>query len=188
MHCKDYLRETAEIAFEMDSVVLEAMATEIHKIRENKGRLFIIGMGGSLANAIHMAADMRKLCGVDAHSPSNIAELTARANDEGLDTIFTGWLSDIDASDGLMVLSVGGGTALISRSITDAVKLAKAMHATILGVVGPKGGITHELGNCVLRIPVSNSQRLTPHTEAFQAVAWHCLVSHPLLQRNKTTW
>lgn len=187
MHCRDYLRETSEIALSLDEVVLEAMTTELSRVKENEGRVFIIGMGGSLANAIHMAADLRKLCDIDAHAPSNIAELTARANDEGLDTIFTGWLHDIAPNDALFVLSVGGGTDAISTGITQAVKYAKARGARILGVVGPSGGATYKLGDCVMRIPVYGN-RITPHTEAYQAVVWHALVSHPLLQRNKTTW
>lgn len=171
----------------LDEIVVEAMATELSKVQYNEGRVFIIGMGGSLANAVHMAADLRKLCEIDARALCNIAELTARANDEGLDTIFTGWLHDIAPNDALFVLSVGGGTEVISTGITQAVKYAKARHAKILGIVGPSGGITYKLGDCVLRIPAPK-ERITPHTEAFQAVAWHALVSHPLLQRKATTW
>ena len=186
MHCRDYLKTTAEIALSIDPVVLESIASDLYRVRHDRGRVFIIGLGGSLANAIHMAADLRKLCEIDAFAPDNIAELTARANDEGLDTIFTGWLRSLTPHDCLFVLSVGGGTENVSKAITGAVKKAKAEKATILGIVGPIGGVTAQLGDCILRIPASSG--VTPHTEAFQAVAWHCLVSHPLLQKNKTTW
>ena len=189
MHCRDYLKTTADIALALDPSIIEAMAHELYRIRYNEGRVFVIGMGGSLANAIHMAADLRKLCNMDAHALSNVAELTARANDEGLDTIFTGWLRDIGPIDALFVLSVGGGTKNVSTSISKAVKYAKAHEASILGIVGPGGGTTYELGNFVLRIPVGETSKgITPHTEAFQAVTWHCLVSHPLLQRVATKW
>ena len=187
MHCRDFLRETSAIALSLDDIVIEAMATELSRVKQNDGRVFIIGMGGSLANAIHMAADLRKLCDIEAYAPSNIAELTARANDEGLDTIFTGWLRNIAPMDALMVLSVGGGTESVSKAITEAVKKAKQAGASILGIVGPRGGATYELGNYVIRIPAP-VERVTPHTEAFQAVVWHALVSHPLLQRAATTW
>ena len=187
MHCRDFLRETSAIALSLDDIVIEAMATELSKVKQNDGRVLIIGMGGSLANAIHMAADLRKLCDIEAYAPSNIAELTARANDEGLDTIFTGWLRNIAPMDALMVLSVGGGTESVSKAITEAVKKAKQAGASILGIVGPRGGATYELGNYVIRIPAP-VERVTPHTEAFQAVVWHALVSHPLLQRAATTW
>ena len=187
LHCRDYLKTTADIALALDPSIIEAMAHELYRIRYNEGRVFVIGMGGSLANAIHMAADLRKLCNIDAHALSNIAELTARANDEGLDTIFTGWLRDIGPIDALMVLSVGGGTESVSKAITEAVKKAKQAEASVLGIVGPRGGATYELGNCVIRIPAPE-ERITPHTEAFQAVVWHCLVSHPLLQMAATKW
>lgn len=186
MHCRDYLKHTAEIALSIDAVVLESMASDLYRVRHDRGRVFIIGMGGSLANAIHMAADLRKLCEIDAFAPDNIAELTARANDEGLDTIFTGWLRNLTPHDCLFVLSVGGGTENVSKAITEAVKKAKTEKASVLGIVGPIGGITAQLGDCVLRIPADRG--ITPHTEAFQAVAWHCLVSHPLLQKNATKW
>jgi D-sedoheptulose 7-phosphate isomerase len=186
MHCREYLVETAAIARSIDPILVEALAVELYKVRQNEGRVYVIGLGGSMANAIHMTADLRKLCEIDAHCLSNIAELTARANDEGLDTIFTGWLTDIGPNDALFVLSVGGGTQEVSKSITDAVMYARAMSATVLGIVGPNGGATARFGTCVLTIPAN--ELVTPHTEAFQAVIWHCLVSHPTLQRNATKW
>lgn len=186
MHARAYLRTTAEIALQIDPLEVEAMANELYRVRSNFGRVFVIGVGGSLANAIHMVADLRKLCDIDAYAPDNIAELTARANDEGLYTIFTGWLRSLTQNDCLFVLSVGGGTETVSQAITHAVYKAKAAQASVLGIVGPVGGATHERGDAVIRIPVSDS--VTPHTEAFQAVIWHCLVSHPILQKRATKW
>lgn len=151
-----------------------------------KGKLYIIGLGGSLANAIHMAADFRKLCDIDAEAFDNIAELTARMNDEGQETIFDGWLAHTTPDDILFVLSVGGGTNDVSKSICRACDRALYNGTPIFGIVGPKGGHTAEVGEIVIRIPAQKN--ITPHTEAFQAVIWHLLVSHPLLQKNKTKW
>ena len=186
MHCRDYLRTTAEIALKLDPLEVEAQANELYRVRANFGRVFVIGLGGSLANAIHMAADLRKLCEIDAYSPDNIAELTARANDEGLPTIFTGWLRGMTENDCLFVLSVGGGTDTVSQAITEAVLKAKATKASVLGIVGHNGGETYKHGDAVIRIPAILD--MTPHTEAFQAVLWHCLVSHPILQKRPTKW
>ena len=139
-----------------------------------------------MANSIHMAADFRKLCNINAFAFDNIAELTARANDEGLENIFTGWLSNIGKDDALFVLSVGGGTLRVSLSIVNAIDHAQSCGAKIFGIVGPNGGYTWTRGDVVIRIPATKN--ITPHTEAFQAVIWHALVSHPLLQRNATKW
>jgi len=187
MHAKDYMKETAFAAASIDSLVIEAMATEIARVRHNQGKVYVIGIGGSLANAIHMTADLRRLCDVDAYSPSNISELTAAANDEGWEHIFDGFLKRIDNYDCLFVLSVGGGTETVSKAVTKAVKSAKGVGASVLGIVGPDGGITAQMGDVVLCVPCSGP-RITPHTEAFQAVIWHALVSHPLLQRKATKW
>lgn len=186
MHCRDYLRTTAHISLSVDAVVVEAMVNEIARIRRDKARLYIVGLGGSAANAIHMAADLRKLCEVDAEAMDNIAELTARANDEGWPTIFSGWLQNIGTKDCLFVLSVGGGTDTVSKPLVAAIDHAKARGASIMGIVGPVGGYTAKHGNLVLRIPAAT--HITPHTEAFQAVVWHCMVSHPVLQLRATTW
>jgi D-sedoheptulose 7-phosphate isomerase len=187
MHCADYLAEVVRIAAEIDPMHIEVLANELAGIRTTRGRVFIIGLGGSAANATHMASDLRKLCDIDAHSFDNHAELTARANDEGWETIFTGWLRLIDSDDALVVLSVGGGTETVSAPIVSAVMFAKDRGALILGIVGPLGGYTALKANHVLRIPAPR-ERITPHTEAFQAVVWHCLVSHPLLQKKATKW
>jgi D-sedoheptulose 7-phosphate isomerase len=188
MHCEDYLKEVIRIAAEIDPIQVEALATELAGTRTMRGKVYIIGIGGSAANAMHMAADLRKLCEIDAYSMDNIAELTARTNDEGFDTIFTGWLwNRIDEDDILLVLSVGGGTEKVSSAIVNAIKFAKERFAMVLGIVGPHGGYTAAHADHCLRIPAP-SARITPHTEAFQAVLWHCLVSHPLLQKRSTKW
>ena len=132
-----------------------------------------------------MAADLRKLCEVDAEAFDNIAELTARANDEGMETIFTDWLRRATKDDALVVLSVGGGTPGVSPAI---VRAARGFPGAIFGIVGPDGGYTREKADICIRIPVKEAAWITPQTEAFQAIVWHCLVSHPLLQKNKTTW
>ena len=183
MHASQYLKETAEIAAAIDPEQIEAMARALAQV---EGRIYCIGLGGSLANAIHMAADLRKLCHLDAHAP-NLAEMSAWANDAGPEYQFAGLLGQIRAWDALFVLSVGGGTAEVSPAIVSAVRRAKHDKALVFGIVGPNGGTTAELGDYVIKIPAP-SGRVTPHTEAFQAVIWHCLVSHPLLQKAKTKW
>jgi D-sedoheptulose 7-phosphate isomerase len=150
-----------------------------------KGKLYIVGLGGSLANAVHMAADLRKLCNINAEAFDNISEITARANDEGMDTIFVDWVKDSNVWDKLMVLSVGGGTPDVSGAICKAIDAFKGQ---ILGIVGPNGGYTAQKASICVRVPVENMERVTPHTEAFQGVIWHLLVSHPLLQKHKTKW
>ena len=183
MHSIRYLAETVVIAQQIDPIEIEAMATELHKL---KGKLYIVGLGGSMANALHMAADLTKLCKIDAEAFCNIAELTARANDDGFETIFSGWLARMGKGDCLFVLSVGGGAGGISAAITASILHAKRVGARILGIVGPNGGDTAKNGDCVIRIPATD--RITPHTEAFQAVIWHALICHPLLQKSAMVW
>ena len=176
------MTEAAIICQRISHADIERMAESLSRMR---GKLYIIGMGGSLANAIHMAADLRKLCNLNAEAFDNIAEITARANDEGVETIFTEWVKDSNAWDKLLVLSVGGGTSLVSKAIVNAIDAFKGQ---VLGIVGPHGGYTAEKASICIRVPVENGKHTTPHTEAFQAVVWHCLVSHPLLQKNATKW
>jgi D-sedoheptulose 7-phosphate isomerase len=184
-HSQTYLAETADIAEFLVPFDIENMAQALSDV---KGRIFLIGLGGSAANCIHMAADLRKLCNIDAYALDNIAELTARANDEGFESIFSGWLSRIGKDDALFVLSVGGGTSTVSNAICKAIDHAKARGAKVFGIVGPHGGYTAEHGDLVIKVPVANQKHVTPHTEAFQAVLWHLLVSHPLLQKSATKW
>jgi D-sedoheptulose 7-phosphate isomerase len=169
------------------------MALALASLRDNGGRLFFIGAGGSAANCGHAVNDFRKLCGIECYAPTdNVSELTARTNDEGWDTVFAAWLatSRLGNKDGLFVFSVGGGDLErnVSPNIVRALDLAKQRGAKIFGVVGRDGGYTKKAGDHVVVIPTVDPALVTPHTEAFQAVVWHCLVSHPALQRNPTKW
>lgn len=184
MHAETYLKETAAICAAIDPAEIERMAQALSEV---KGRVYMVGLGGSLANCMHMAADLRKLCKIDAVAPDNLAELTAWANDEGWPALFHGYLSWMTANDALFVLSVGGGTSTVSSPIAVVVRALHAQGIPIFGIVGPDGGETAKLGGYVIRIPAPEG-RVTPHTEAFQAVIWHALCSHPLLQKRATKW
>lgn len=192
-HATKYLAELCEIARLLSSETIEALAVELGQLRDRGGRLFIVGVGGSAANSGHAVNDFRKLCGIEAYAPTdNVSELSARTNDEGWHTVFSEWLkvSRIGANDALLVLSVGGGALQrnVSPNIVAAVDEAKARGARVLGIVGRDGGYTKQAGDVVVVIPTVEETRITPHAEAFQAVIWHCLVSHPGLQRNATKW
>lgn len=183
MHSREFLTDVASIANALPEESIEAMASAL---AARNGRVYIIGLGGSLANAIHMAADLRKLCEVDATAFDNIAEITARANDDGLATLYDFWLTQAKNSDILFVLSVGGGTSEVSPAIVNAVS---RFPGKVFGIVGPIGGYTALNSDIVIRVPTNaNMKWQTPLTEAFQAVIWHCIVSHPVLQKNKTKW
>jgi D-sedoheptulose 7-phosphate isomerase len=167
--------------------MIEKMVSDLVALRERKGRLWLAGLGGSAANASHAANDFRKLCGIEAYClTDNVSELTARANDEGWAEAFS--LDYAKEGDALLVFSVGGGTENVSKPITTALEIAVARGMRILGVVGRNGGQTLEVGDSVVVVPTVDSAHITPHTEAFQAVVWHCLVSHPSLQRRPTKW
>ena len=186
MHTEDYLRETAEIARLIPAEQVEKLVAELKALRDRGGRLFLVGLGGSAANCSHAVNDFRRLCGIKATTPvDNVAQLTATANDEGWDSIFAERLSFWDA---LMVLSVGGGTEKVSYPIVKAIQLAKNFRVPILGIVGRDGGIAKAEGDCVIVVPTVNSKHVTPHTEAFQMVLLHCIVSHPDLQIHATKW
>ena len=176
------MEEAAEIARQIDHDAIDRLAARLSLLR---GRCYIIGIGGSMANAIHMAADLGKLCNIDAQAFSNVAELSARANDEGWHSIFDGFLQHATKADALFVLSVGGGTKNVSLPISLAVD---AFPGSVFGIVGPNGGQTAHRADICIKVPVENSKHVTPHTEAFQAVIWHALVSHPLLQKRSTKW
>lgn len=184
-HVIKFMMEASEICRKVDWLAIETMAAALSKV---EGRVYMVGLGGSLANCIHMAADLRKLCDIDAVAPDNIAELTAWANDEGWDHVFDGYLRHFTSKDALFVLSVGGGANEASVAICFALGLANHAEAKVFGIVGPVGGHTAVHGDYVIKIPVDNPKHVTPHTEAFQAVIWHCLVSHPLLQKRATKW
>jgi len=191
-HAQTYLNQVRQIAAALDHEVIEKMAGELADLRERGGRLFLLGVGGSAANCSHAVNDFRKLAGIEAYSPcDNVAELTARTNDEGWPTIFEAWLrtSKAGAKDAVLVFSVGGGDAErnVSHNLVRALDEAKRRGTRILGIVGRDGGHTRKVGDVVVVVPTIEAASVTPHAEAFQAVIWHCLVSHPrvMLQANK---
>ncbi|NTW99379.1 MAG: SIS domain-containing protein [Geobacteraceae bacterium] len=163
------------------------------KIRKDGGRLFILGVGGSAANASHAVNDFRKITGIEAYAPTdNVSELTARTNDEGWASVFKSWLegSHLRKEDGLLILSVGGGSLEknISPNLVTAIQFAKTIGVRVIGIIGRDGGFTAQTADVSILIPVVNSDNVTPHTEAFQSVITHLIVSHPLLKINKTKW
>jgi len=192
-HAETYLTQVGEISRLIDPRAVEDLARELAELRARGGRLFLLGVGGSAANSSHAVNDFRKLCGIEAYTPAdNVSELTARTNDEGWDTVFAAWLrtSRAGANDAVFVLSVGGGDVErnISANIVQALDEAKTRGLKIFGVVGRDGGYTKKVGEHVVVIPTVDPAHVTPHTEAFQAVIWHCLVSHPKLRLQPTKW
>lgn len=188
-----YLAQAAEICSQIDPATVDAMAAGIAAVRERGGRLFILGVGGSAGNAGHAVNDFRKLCNVEAYAPTdNVSELTARTNDEGWETVFAGWLAGSRANekDGILVFSVGGGNAEanVSMNLVHALKLARERGLSVYGVVGRDGGHTATVADHAVIVPTLDAGLVTPHAEAFQAVVWHCLVSHPSLKQNATKW
>lgn len=192
-HSRDFLAEVGKICSTVDVEIVEKLADELVALRERQGRLFLLGVGGSAGNCSHAVNDFRKLCGIEAYTPiDNVSELTARTNDEGFDTVFTGWLdvSRISKTDALLIYSVGGGDAErnVSVNLMRAIDLAKARGAKVFGIVGRKSGYTAKQGDVVVVIPEVNPARVTPLSEGMQAIIWHCLVSHPNLQVRRTKW
>lgn len=177
----------------LDINTIESMVDQINDIREKKGRIFFIGVGGSAANCSHAVNDFRKLCNIECYAPTdNVSELTARINDDGWNESISSWLevSNLSADDALMIFSVGGGSIEknVSMNLIQAIKFAKNKKSKVFGIVGPNGGYTKEKGDCVIVIPIQDNNLITPVTESFQAIVWHCLVSHPKLQLNSTKW
>jgi D-sedoheptulose 7-phosphate isomerase len=188
-----FLAEAAQIAQQLDTGALEALASELAALRARGGRLFVLGVGGSAGNASHAANDFRKLAAIETYAPTdNASELTARANDEGWETVFVGYLrgSRLSSADALLVLSVGGGDLErnISPNLVRAVQYAQQVGARVLGIVGRTQGYTAQVADACVVVPSVNPAHLTPHAESFQAVVWHLLVSHPLLKAGPTTW
>jgi len=183
----DYLREVAEVAAQLDRRAIEKMVDWLVDIRGIGGRLFILGVGGSAANASHAVNDFRMLAGLEAYAPTdNVAELTARINDQGWESAYVNWLiaSHLGPRDGVLIFSVGGGTLPgVSLPLVHAVKYAHRIQARIAGLVGRDGGVTAKHADVCVIVPTVHPDRITPHTEAFQAVLWHLLVSHPRLRR-----
>lgn len=192
-HAARFLAEVAELARELDTGAIEAVARELLQARERGGRVFVLGVGGSAANASHFVNDLRKLCDIEAYAPTdNVAELTARTNDEGWHSSLSGYLevSRLGAKDLLFVLSVGGGDLArgISPNLCRALELGSEVGARIAGVVGRDGGHTGRVAHACVVVPALVPERVTPHVEAYQGVLMHLLVSHPLLQRAPAKW
>src|SRR5208282_2318619 len=192
-YTSQHLAETAEIVQKLDPETLDNMVDLLADVRNRGGRLFFLGVGGSAANASHAVNDFRKICGFECYAPTdNVSELTARTNDEGWATVFSEWLkgSRINAKDGLLVFSVGGGNLEknVSPNLVSAIQLAKKAGASVVGVVGRDGGYTAKEATVCVLVPTVNPAHVTPHSEAFQAVIWHLFVSHPRLKVAQTKW
>jgi D-sedoheptulose 7-phosphate isomerase len=192
-YSKQHLRETAEIVSKLDPALCEKAVELLAAVRERGGRLFILGVGGSAANASHAANDFRKLAGIESYAPTdNVSELTARTNDDGWHSVFAEWLkgSRLNQNDAVLVLSVGGGNLEknVSPNLVAALQLAKQRGSAILGIVGRDGGFTAQVADVAVVIPAVNVANITPHTEAFQGVVWHLWVSHPTLKIAETKW
>jgi D-sedoheptulose 7-phosphate isomerase len=188
-----FLDEVRQVTAQLNADAIEKCADELARVRERGGRLFILGVGGSAGNAGHAVNDFRKICGFEAYAPTdNVSELTARTNDEGWATIFSEWLkgSRLGAKDGLLIFSVGGGNLEknVSPNLVSAIQLAKKAGASVIGIVGRDGGYTAKEATACVIVPTVNPTHVTPHSEAFQAVIWHLLVSHPKLKVAQTKW
>ena len=192
-YSKQHLDESIEITRAIDPEIIEKIVDLLADVKSKGGRLFVLGVGGSAANAGHAVNDFRKLAGIETYAPTdNVAELTARTNDEGWQTVFSGWLkvSKLSAKDCLFVLSVGGGNKEknVSPNLIEAIDLAKEVGARVTGIVGRDGGYTAQNADICLVVPTVNSGTVTPHSESFQTVIWHLMVSHPKLKSNPTKW
>ena len=192
-YSQQHLNESIEIIQKMDVAAIEKMADLLAKVKQDGGRIFFLGVGGSAGNCSHAVNDFRKIVGIESYAPTdNVSELTARTNDEGWPTIFVEWLkvSKLSPKDMLFIFSVGGGNLEknISPNLVEALKLAKSVGSKVVGVVGRDGGYTAKVADACVIIPTVNPENVTPHSEAFQAVVWHLLVSHPKLKANQTKW
>jgi D-sedoheptulose 7-phosphate isomerase len=192
-YSQQHVKEAISILNTLDVEAIEKMAELLATVKADQGRLFFLGVGGSAGNCSHAVNDFRKIVGIESYAPTdNVSELTARTNDEGWPTIFVEWLkiSHLGPKDALFILSVGGGDLEknISPNLVEALKLAKTVGAKITGIVGRDGGYTAKVADVCVIIPTVNPETITPHSEAFQAVVWHLLVSHPKLKANATKW
>jgi len=192
-YARQHLDETVKIIHEIDVDSIERVADLLAEVKNSQGRIFFLGVGGSAGNCSHAVNDFRKIVGIESYAPTdNVSELTARINDEGWSSIFVEWLktSRLNKKDALFILSVGGGSLEknISPNLVEALKFAKEVNAKVVGVVGRDGGYTRQAADACVVIPTVNAETITPHTEAFQAVVWHLLVSHPKLKAYETKW
>jgi D-sedoheptulose 7-phosphate isomerase len=188
-----HLQEAAEILQRLDTVAIETIAAILADIKASSGRVFFLGVGGSAANCSHAVNDFRKLAGIECYAPTdNVSELTARINDDGWESTFVEWLkvSRLNNKDALFILSVGGGDVYrnVSPNLVAAARHAKLVGARVIGILGRDGGYTAQIADAVVIVPTVNALTVTPHSEAFQAVIWHLLVSHPRLKVNETKW
>lgn len=192
-YAQQHIQETIQILQQIDTNKLEQMAQGLADLRTRGGRLFVLGVGGSAGNASHAVNDFRKIAGIESYAPTdNVSELTARTNDDGWESVFAGWLeiSRLNKNDAIFVFSVGGGNLEknISPNLVRAIDYAGKMGATIFGIIGRDGGYTAQVGQHVVIVPTVNPDNITPHSEAFQAVVWHLLVSHPAVKVKQTKW
>ncbi len=192
-YAKQHVNESIDILHKIDVGAIEKMADLLATIKQDGGRIFFLGVGGSAGNCSHAVNDFRKIVGIESYAPTdNVSELTARTNDEGWATIFVEWLktSKLSVKDALFIFSVGGGNLEknISPNLVMALQYAKTVGAKIAGVVGRDGGYTAQVADACVIVPTVNSETITPHSEAFQAIVWHLLVSHPKLKANQTKW
>ena len=190
---EQFLAEATEILRQIDTAAVERVAATLAECRVAGGRLFILGVGGSAANASHAVNDFRKICAFEAYAPTdNVSELTARTNDEGWGGVFESWLrtSRLRPEDALLIFSVGGGNLekQVSTNLVGAIQFAKSVGATVTGIVGRDGGYTAQSADACVVVPTVNAAHVTPHAEAFQAVIWHLLVTHPALKAAQTKW
>jgi len=192
-YAKQHLTEAAQIISKLDVLAIESMADLLVRVKMEGGRIFFLGVGGSAGNCSHAVNDFRKIVGIESYAPTdNVSELTARANDDGWASIFIEWLkiSKLNSRDMLFIFSVGGGNLdeNVSPNLVEALKYAKSLNSKIIGVVGRDGGYTAQVADACVIVPTVNANNVTPHSEAFQAVIWHLLVSHPKLKANQTKW
>ena len=192
-YARQHLDETARVVAGLDDDVIERMVTLLVDVRARGGRLFFLGVGGSAANCSHAVNDFRKIAGIEAYTPvDNVSELTARTNDDGWESVFVAWLkgSRLQSRDMLFVLSVGGGSLEpnVSPNLVRALQFGKETGARIVGIVGRDGGYTAQVADACVVVPTVNPDNITPHAEAFQAVVWHLLVSHPAVKQAETKW
>ncbi|MDO8706216.1 MAG: SIS domain-containing protein [Sulfuricaulis sp.] len=192
-YVQQHLKEAAEVIQKLDITAIEKMVVLLAGIKQAGGRIFFLGVGGSAGNCSHAVNDFRKIVGIESYAPTdNVSELTARTNDDGWASIFVEWLkvSRLSGKDALFIMSVGGGNLEknISPNLVEAIKYAKVVGAKVTGIVGRDGGYTAQAADVCVIVPTVNPDTITPHSEAFQAVIWHLLVSHPLLKASQTKW